>query len=146
MRIMPDGYFIIFIGMSILLHFTFPLLKIIPYPYSLIGIILIITGFLITLITNFILLKRRTSIKPFDAPSVLIVSGSFRFSRNPIYLGMTLILLGVATILGSLFPFILTIIFVIIINKLFIPIEENDLERLFGEKYLEYKTKVRRWI
>jgi len=140
---MPD---IILLAMSILFHSIFPIVKIIFYPYSLIGIILIITGVSITLVANFILLKKRTSIKPFEIPSEVITSGPFKFSRNPIYLGMALILFGVETVLGSLSPFLFPIMFVIIINKSFIPIEENNLEKIFGEKYLDYKKKVRRWI
>lgn len=145
-KISPDGYFLILLVMSLLFHFIFPIKKIIIYPYSLIGIILIITGILIVFVTNSILLKKRTSIKPLEIPSALITSVPFKLSRNPIYLGMTITLFGVEAILGSLSPFIFPIIFAIIINSSFIPIEENNLERLFGEKYLDYKTKVNRWI
>lgn len=59
---------------------------------------------------------------------------------------MTFALLGVEVFLGSLSPFIFPIIFVTIIDKSFIPIEESNLEKLFGEKYLDYKTMVKRWI
>lgn len=143
---MPDGYFIILLLLSILIHFIYPLVNIVPYPYNLIGVILIITGIVITLITNYILLKKKTSIKPFETPDVIITSGPFKLSRNPIYLGMTIALFGVETVLGSLSPCIFPLIFVIIINRLIIPVEEKDLENKFGEKYLDYKTKVRRWI
>jgi len=143
---MPDGYFIVLLLLSVFVHFMYPIVNIVPYPYNLIGIILFITGILLTLRTNFILLKIKTSIKPFETPSAFISSGPFKLSRNPIYLGMTLALFGVETVLGSLSPYIFPVIFVIIINGLIIPVEEKDLENKFGEKYLEYKTKVRRWI
>ena len=143
---MPDGYFIFLLGMSILFHFIFPIERLVPYPYNLIGILLIIAGTSIVFVANSILLKKRTAIMPFEIPSVLITSGPFRFGRNPVYLGMALILFGVAAVPGSISPFFFPIIFVIIINKLFIPIEENNLEKLFGEKYLDYKKNVRRWI
>ena len=91
-------------------------------------------------------MKKKTSIKPFETPSAFITSGPFKLSRNPIYLGMTITLFGVETALGSLSPYIFPVIFVIIINGLIIPAEEKDLENKFGEKYLDYKTKVRRWI
>lgn len=143
---MPDGYFITSLVMSIIFHSILPIVKIILYPYSLIGILLIITGISLVFVTNSILLKKRTSIKPFETPSVLITYGPFKFSRNPIYLGMAIVLFGVETLLGSLSSFIFPILFVIIINRSFIPMEENNLEKLFGEKYLVYKTKVKRWI
>ena len=144
--LMPDGYFVILLAMSILFDSIFPIVKIIFYPYSLIGIILIIIGLSLTFVANFILLKKKTSIKPLEKPSELIISGPFKFSRNPIYLGMALILFGVEIVLGWLSPFLFPIMFVIIINKSFIPIEENNLEKLFGGKYLNYKKRVRRWI
>ncbi|TFG74771.1 MAG: isoprenylcysteine carboxylmethyltransferase family protein [Thermodesulfobacteriales bacterium] len=145
-KIMPDGYFTILLLLSILIHYMYPIVNLVLYPYNLIGIILIIAGIVITLITNFALLKKKTSIKPFDTPTAFITSGPFKISRNPIYLGMTIILIGVETVLGSLSPYIFPVIFVVIINILIIPVEEKDLENKFGEKYLEYKTKVRRWI
>ncbi len=145
-KIIPDSYFIILLLLSILVHSIFPIVNIVLYPYTLIGIILIITGILLTLKTNFILLKKKTSIKPFETPGAFITSGPFKLSRNPIYLGMTIALFGVETVLGSLSPYIFPVIFVIIINRLIIPVEEKDLENKFGEKYLDYKTKVRRWI
>jgi protein-S-isoprenylcysteine O-methyltransferase Ste14 len=145
-KITPDIYFGSLMGISILFHSIFPILKIISYPYSLIGIVLIITGILIAFIANSILLKKRTSIIPFEAPSVLITSGPFKFSRNPIYLGMAITLFGVETFLGSLSPFIFPVLFILYINKSVIPIEQKNLEKLFPEEYLDYKTKVSRWL
>lgn len=143
---MPDGYFIILLGMIVLFHFIFPIKKLYSYPYNLTGLLLIIAGIIIVFAANSILLKKKTSIMPFEIPSVLITSGPFKLGRNPIYLGMALILFGVAAVPGSLSSFLFPIIFIIIINKSFIPIEENNLEKLFGERYLDYKKKVRRWI
>lgn len=145
-KIVPDSYFSILLILSILVHFNFPILKIIAYPYSLAGILIIIVGCVLVFKTNSVLLKQRTSIKPFETPRILITSGMFGHSRNPIYAGMAIILLGITFILGSLLPFSFPIIFVLIIDKTIIPAEEANLEQLFGEKYLEYKTRVRRWI
>jgi protein-S-isoprenylcysteine O-methyltransferase Ste14 len=62
------------------------------------------------------------------------------------YLGMMSILLGVAIFLGSLISFAFPIIFIIIMEKLFIPLEEKNLEKKFGNQYIDYKKRVRRWI
>jgi len=145
-RIVPDVYFFSLLILSILFHFTVPISKLLPYPYTLSGILLIICGFGLTLLTNSALLKQRTSNKPNEIPTVFITSGPFKLSRNPVYLGMTVILLGVEVLLGSLSPLIFPIIFVIIINSLIIPGEEDILKKKFGEKYLEYKKRVRRWL
>jgi protein-S-isoprenylcysteine O-methyltransferase Ste14 len=145
-RITPDFYFVFFLALSILFHLVIPLFKIIHFPWNLFGIILIIIGILMTLLTNSVLLKNRTSIQPFENPDVLLTSGLFKLSRNPLYLGMALAFFGVVITMGSLSPFVFPIVFVIIINRLIIPIEENKLEIAFGDKYLDYKTKTRRWI
>lgn len=145
-KIVPDECFFILLILSVLIHFLVPIVIIIPYPYKLIGILPIITGLLITLIANSVLLKHRTSIKPNEIPGVFITSGLFKLSRNPIYLGMAIILFGGEIFLGSLSPLIFPIIFVIIINRFFITVEEKILENKFGKKYLDYKKRVRRWI
>ena len=145
-KIMPDGYFVILLSLTILSHFIAPIISIIFFPYNLTGIILIFFGILIALWSNSILIQKQTSIKPYETPSFFVEFGPFKYSRNPIYLGMVLILLGVDVLLGTLVTFIFPIIFIIIINKLFIPIEENNLHRKFGNKHLEYKKRVRKWI
>ena len=90
--------------------------------------------------------KSGTTIIPYEIPTSLVTSGPFRISRQPIYLGMTTILLGETILLGSFITFILPVIFAILMEIIFIPMEEKNLEIVFGEKYLDYKKKVRRWI
>lgn len=145
-RLMPDDYFIISLALEILSHFVFPVTKIIPVPYSLAGIVLIVSGILLTVWTNYSLLKRRTAVRPYEAPSFLVTSGPFRLSRNPLYLGMTVSLFGVAVFLGSLTPFFFPVIFTILVEKFFIRAEEENLVKKFGSKYIDYKKRVRRWI
>jgi protein-S-isoprenylcysteine O-methyltransferase Ste14 len=62
------------------------------------------------------------------------------------YLGMVSILVGIAVALGSLVPFFVPILFVIVTEVMFIPFEEENLEQTFKEEYLDYRKKVRRWI
>ncbi len=143
---MPDAYLIIFIAISILLHLVLPIVTIIPYPQSLFGLVVALTGLLIVFATNFLLLKKKTSIQPLKKPSHLITHGPFKYSRNPIYLGMAIILFGVTIVCGSLSPLILPFLFIAIINGKFIPTEERILSNLFGQEYLNYKKKVRRWV
>jgi protein-S-isoprenylcysteine O-methyltransferase Ste14 len=81
-----------------------------------------------------------------EEPTSLVTSGPFRFSRNPIYLGMASVLLGVAVLMGTLVTLAFPVIFVTLIEFFIIPGEERKLEKLFGEPYREYKKSVRRWI
>lgn len=145
-KISPDEYFIVLLVLSILFNFIFPIQRIIFPPYNLIGIIVIFAGIVMTVFVNFLLLKNHTCINPHELPATMVTSGPFKYSRNPLYLGMTMALLGVGIILGSISPFIFSIIFILIINKFIIPMEEKNLENNFGVKYAEYKKKVRRWI
>ena len=80
-------------------------------------------------------------------PTTLIVgSGPFAYSRNPIYLGMTLVVVAVACISNSLWVLLLSAPTALALQKLAIEPEERYLEGKFGRDYLEYKARVRRWL
>jgi protein-S-isoprenylcysteine O-methyltransferase Ste14 len=78
--------------------------------------------------------------------SVLVTSGPFQFSRNPIYLGMLIWLIGLAILLGSLIAFAFPLIFFLLANFIVIPLEERDMECIFEARFFEYKRRVRRWF
>ena len=90
--------------------------------------------------------RRQTTIIPFHESSALITSGIYRFSRNPIYLSMVVLLCGLAIALGTLSPWIVPPIFMGIISKLFIEKEEAMLAEAFGNDYRDYCQQVRRWL
>lgn len=85
-------------------------------------------------------------LSPDATPSVLIRSGVFRVSRNPMYLGMALITAAVALLLGQPLAMVFALALVWVWNSLFIPHEERVLEDAFGSQYTGYKAAVRRWI
>jgi protein-S-isoprenylcysteine O-methyltransferase Ste14 len=143
---MPTTYFIILILLSIGFHFVFPLFKFIFSPYNYLGFGLIIFGIIMNLWTDSLFKKKQTTVKPYEMPNFFVTSGPFKLSRHPMYLGMMSILLGVAIFLGSLITFAFPIIFIMIMEKLFIPLEEKNLEKKFGNQYIDYKKRVRRWI
>ena len=145
-KILPPTYFIILLLLSIGLHFVFPIKKIIFPPYTYLGFILIIFGGIINIWTDLLLKKRRTTVKPYEDPTYLITSGPFRISRNPQYLGFTTILLGIAVSHGTIITFLPPIIFVVLMELIFIPFEEKNLERIFGKEYIEYKNRVGRLL
>ena len=87
-----------------------------------------------------------TAIHPLARSSFLVRSGPFRFSRNPIYLGMVLILTGAALALGSATPWLIIPVFIWVIARQVIAGEERKLTAEFGAEYLEYCTRVRRWL
>ncbi|MBN1890783.1 MAG: isoprenylcysteine carboxylmethyltransferase family protein [Thermoflexales bacterium] len=84
--------------------------------------------------------------KPFHASMALITDGAFRITRNPMYLGFVLALIGAALLLGSLTVWIIVPLFAVLMDRLFITSEERMLKSAFGQAWLEYKARVRRWI
>ncbi len=143
MKSQPPKYFMTLLVLSILSYFI--QIKIIPKPYNYFGIVLILFGVIINLWTDRLFKKEKINVKYHKIPHKLITSGPFKISRNPMYLGMLAILLGIAILLQNLITFLFPIIFIIIIEK-HISIEEKNLEKKFGKKYIKYKHKVRRWI
>ena len=87
-----------------------------------------------------------TSVKPWVPTTAIVTDGVFRYTRNPMYLGMVLVLIAVTVYLGSFVGVFSTILFMLYINRFQIVPEEREMERLFGTPYIDYKKKVRRWF
>ncbi len=91
---------------------------------------------------------KRTTIDPHhpQEAKVLITSGIYRFSRNPMYLALVICLVGFGLKLAHALTFLLVPVFIIYMNHFQIKPEEEVLEEKFGEEYRQYKAKVRRWF
>ncbi|MBX7245806.1 MAG: isoprenylcysteine carboxylmethyltransferase family protein [Candidatus Sumerlaeaceae bacterium] len=87
-----------------------------------------------------------TTVVPFRTPTALETRGLYRFTRNPIYLGLATALTGVAILMANLAAFAVIPLFVAWITLGFIIPEERALEQEFGETYRAYKARVRRWL
>ena len=145
-KIMPTTYLLIALIAIILLHFFAPIGRIITPPLNLVGLLLLIPGVALNLLADRAFKENGTTVKPFDESTVLVTDGVFRISRHPMYLGFALVLLGVAVLLGSISPYLVTLAFVILMDVGFIRMEERMLENQFPEAWQEYKSQVRRWI
>ncbi|MBT8078363.1 MAG: isoprenylcysteine carboxylmethyltransferase family protein [Gammaproteobacteria bacterium] len=143
---LPPVYLLLGILLQVGFHYAMPLAVIVSRPYNWSGIALIVAGVLIIVFPAASFSKADTTIIPFRESSSLVVSGLYRYTRNPMYLGMLIILVGVALLTGSLSPFVVPLLFVLVINKMIISVEERMLEREFGEEYRDYRKSVRRWI
>jgi protein-S-isoprenylcysteine O-methyltransferase Ste14 len=146
LKIIPPVYFCASLIFSIILHFTLPLVRLVEPPYSYAGILLMALGFALTSWARRLFEIKNMPVRPGEALTTLETSGPFRFSRNPMYLGLVMVLLGGAIGLGSLTAFVGPAAFWAVIRFLFIPFEERKLEETFGQKYLDYKKTVRRWL
>ncbi|MEM7683174.1 MAG: isoprenylcysteine carboxylmethyltransferase family protein, partial [Planctomycetota bacterium] len=90
--------------------------------------------------------SRRTTILPRRDSRVLVTTGVFALSRNPMYLGMAVILVGVCFIAGSATVWLVPIAFVAVIDRQLIGVEERMLRERFGQAYEAYRGRVRRWL
>jgi protein-S-isoprenylcysteine O-methyltransferase Ste14 len=131
---------------AIVSHFIFPTPKIIHSPFNYLGWAIVLFALGINIWSVKLLKEENTAIEFHDTPRKLVVTGPFRISRNPIYVGGVVLLFGIAWLLGSMVSFVFPILFFLILNAIYIPDEEERLAAIFGEAYLEYKHRVRRWI
>jgi protein-S-isoprenylcysteine O-methyltransferase Ste14 len=87
-----------------------------------------------------------TPVIPFKPTTALVVDGPYRVSRNPIYLGMAALYISLAFLLGIMWALLFLPLVLVAVDRLIIAREEPYLERKFGQEYVEYKKRVRRWI
>jgi protein-S-isoprenylcysteine O-methyltransferase Ste14 len=87
-----------------------------------------------------------TTPSPYELTTALVVEGPYRFTRNPLYLGMALMYGGFSARANALWPILLLPFVQTVMRRGVIEREERYLERRFGEEYLRYKARVRRWI
>ena len=84
--------------------------------------------------------------RPDRPDTALITTGPYRFTRNPLYIGLSLVQLSAACWLNNLWILLLLPLSIVVITQYAIAREERYLEKLFGQDYLDYKARVRRWL
>lgn len=87
-----------------------------------------------------------TSVNPYNPTRALVTDGPFRITRNPIYLGIACLYVAIAVGFSLIWALALLPVVILAVDRLVIVREERFLERRFGEEYLAYKRRVRRWI
>jgi len=145
-RLLPPAYLFASLVIMALLHLFAPVATYIAFPYNLIGGIPLVLGIILNLVADAAFKRNRTTVKPFEESMTLVTDGVFRVSRHPMYLGMVLVLLGIAIVMGSLTPLIVVVAFAIAMELAFVGTEEKMLEDKFGEAWRRYTRQVRRWI
>ena len=145
-KILPPTVLLAAVLLMVALHFLLPITHNVASFWQLLGILPLGLGLTISYIAENQFRQVDTTVNPFKESSRLVTDGLYRFSRNPMYLGMALILAAVAILLGSLTPFGVVALFVGWIHFQFICREEEILSTQFGQDWLEYKARVRPWI
>ncbi len=110
------------------------------------GAVLILIAASIIISARRMMLRAGTAIKPTIPTTALVITGPFRFTRNPLYIGATLFYVGIAVAARSLWALALLLVVLAVMHRGVIDREERYLERRFGADYVRYKERVRRWI
>ena len=115
---------------------------------TLLSIIMLFIGILILIIPVFNFVKSKTTIDPIKFKKVnnLVTSGIYKYSRNPMYLGLLMVIISTSIFYLNIFSIITPFIFYFWMNRFQIKREENFLAEKFGQKYISYKSKTKKWI
>lgn len=124
--------------------FLFPQFNLIPIPYNFIGLGIAFYGFFQMGKAHKLFIQHQTT-ERIAKSSNLIQEGIFGKSRNPMYVSMFTLLLGLSIASTNLISIVLPFLFLLIVFILFVRKEEKMLEENFGQEYLKYKRKVSRW-
>lgn len=142
---LPPVVFLAAIALMACLHVFLPLARVVPDGWRFLGVLLIGAGLGLNVWADSLFKRAGTTVKPFQESAALVVTGPFAFTRNPMYVGMILVLAGVAAGLGSGTPWLVMPLFVWQVRDRFIRTEERMLESTFGAAFRDYKARVRRW-
>jgi protein-S-isoprenylcysteine O-methyltransferase Ste14 len=145
-RVLPPVWLLLALATSFALDRWLPLVRLAPKPWNYLGFVPLAFGALMSISAAGAFRRVGTPVVPFEQSTALVTGGWFRMTRNPMYLGLTLIVVGVALIDGTLGALLPLPVFVAILHFRFIRAEERFLEGIFGEQYRSYRAQVRRWI
>jgi protein-S-isoprenylcysteine O-methyltransferase Ste14 len=150
LKILPPIWFFFFLGIALLVHFYFLETRLDFLPSvirKIIGALLVVWGLSLSLGASKRFKEENTEILPASPTNrVFIIDGPYKKTRNPMYLGMVLLMLGIGVLFDSPAVLVAALLQFTVLNFLFIPFEERKMENQFGEKYLAYKRSVRRWV
>ncbi len=124
----------------------FPVLRFTTVAGQAVGGIILVVGLALLVMAGGLFKKADTEMIPFREVRALVTTGVYRYTRNPMYLGMALVLLGCAVTVGAATAFIVIPVFMVIIQYRFIVHEEQLLREIFPEEFPAYCRQVRRWL
>ena len=110
------------------------------------GIVLVLAGLALAASGVAGVVRHRTTIVPHRQVTTLVTAGGYRWSRNPMYTGLAVASLGAALLIGSWWALLLLPLVLLGVTRLVIRPEEEYLSERFGQQYLEYRSRVRRWL
>ena len=145
-RDIPPMWLLLGFGLEAVLDTVLPLAELVVWPWTLAGVFAIALGLALLIWSAGLFRRAGTGVRPFTEATVLVAQGPYRFSRNPMYLAMVAMLIGVALALGSVSPWAVPPLFAVWIERRFIRREEAFLAERFGDAYRQACQNVRRWL
>lgn len=146
-RLVPPVYLLLTIAATAALHYALPISDLLRSSAAdLVGIAIIALGIITSAVGAGTFNKAGTAVRPFEPATTLVTSGLYRYSRNPMYVGLLLVAFGTSIIFGTASAFAPPVILFFVLRSLFVLPEEQFLEETFGESYRRYKEQVRRWL
>ena len=146
MRFPPPAIFLLLIVTGLVLDAIWALPTRLPALIQPAGYLLIVAGIAMVLIVADVFNKHQTAIQPWKTTTVLVTDGLYARSRNPIYAGFCLVNVGLGLVTDNLWLVLSALPGAWLVTKIAIEKEEAYLEQVFGQAYLDYKDKVRRWL
>ena len=144
--VLPPVYFLAAMLVMSGLHFLLPIRHVLSGFWAYLGGAVIGASVVLAVVSARLFHQHGTTIKPFEESTTLVITGPFKYSRNPLYLSLVGILVGLAFVLGTATPVVVIPVFVWLITRRFIVVEEAALAARFGDQYAAYKARVRRWL
>jgi protein-S-isoprenylcysteine O-methyltransferase Ste14 len=145
-RLIPPVLFLICLALMAALRWLWPITTLFPRPWTLSGIGPIVLGLVTGILGAREFRKARTNIRPFREAGTLVTTGPYRYTRNPMYLGLVLVLTGAWMLMGALSPLLGVATFIVTADRWYIRVEEEMLRQKFGSDFDAYRSRVRRWI
>ena len=142
----PPIIYLIGLFLGLLIHYFYPI-GFLPEPVSdWFGVLLILVSIPIAVFALLALKQAETPLDVRKPTTAIVTDGIYRFSRNPMYVSLTLVYLGIACWVNSLWILLLAVPVVVVVDQGIIKREERYLEQKFSGEYMRYKSEVRRWI
>lgn len=148
LKIPPPIYMLLVAGLMWLLDKNLPVIELLSSPWNKLGFVFMAVAAFLDGSAVLQFFRTHTTINPLrpEKAEKLVITGMYRYSRNPMYVGLLFLLVGWAILLGSLSVFIMLPLFMWILTIQQIIPEEKILEQKFGKEYIQYKETVNRWF
>ncbi|PSB18939.1 isoprenylcysteine carboxylmethyltransferase family protein [Phormidesmis priestleyi ULC007] len=142
----PPALFAGTLAIGLLLHFIFPATFLPQWIAIASGVVLLVGAALIAISAFRAMRRAQTAVDPSCPTTAIVSDGAFSFSRNPIYLSLTMLYVGIALLFNAFWALLLLLPLIVVVQNGVIKREEHYLEQKFGDEYLRYKASVRRWV